>query len=174
MRKILQSVYKSNLLLLKVILYFIMNHEIELASNLLPSVVGLDYLLAENYNIQFSPSDTHIDVSLFIIDDNELEDMETLFISLNNGPGAEYDMNSFANAVIIDDDYVTVDFDIESCALNIAESAGMAKITVAKIGLSSIPVDIMVSIQNGSATGIISGGPKPFHSFSLSFSFRSI
>lgn len=107
------------------------------------------------YNIQFSPSDSLIEVPLFIIDDNELEDMETLFIALNNGPSADYDQNNFANATIIDNDNVTVQFDVESCALTITESAGSIEIKIARIGLSSIPVDVMVSIENGSATGAL-------------------
>ena len=89
-----------------------------------------------------------------IIDDDVLEDEETLFLTLNNGLGAEYDTGSYGDVVIIDDDDVMVKFDAESCELSVAESAGYVELEITRVGLSSIPVEVMVLIQNGTATGL--------------------
>ena len=89
-----------------------------------------------------------------IVDDNELENVETLTLSLAGGSGAAYDDNSYGNVTILDDDEVVVYFDLSSCELTVAESAGYVEIVLAVRGLSSIPVEVRVQIQNGTATGI--------------------
>ena len=91
---------------------------------------------------------------MVIVDDDELENLETFFLTLNVGQGARYDNNSYADVVVIDNDEVIVQIDSEPCALMVAESASHVEILIARIGLSSIPVEIMVQIQNGTATGI--------------------
>ena len=114
---------------------------------------GLDYE-TDVSRVQFSSTDTQQEVTMVIVDDDELEDLETFFLTLNIGRGARYDNNSYADVVIIDNDEVIVQIDSEPCALMVAESANYVEILIAKIGLSSIPVEIMVEIQNGTATGI--------------------
>ena len=116
--------------------------------------MGLDYSFLDSLKVQFSSSDTEKEVRLVIEDDSQLEESETFFITLNLGPGANYDDNSFANVVITDDDRVMLQFDMETCALVFSEAAGSVEITVARIGLSSIPVNVSVQIQNGTAIGI--------------------
>ena len=91
---------------------------------------------------------------MVIVDDDELEDVEMFFLTLNIGQGARYDDNSYADVVIIDNDEVIVQIDSEPCTLTVAESADHVEILIAKIGLSSIPVEVMVQIQNGTATGM--------------------
>jgi hypothetical protein len=112
---------------------------------------GLDYE-TEFSQVQFSSTDTQQEVTMVIVDDDELEDVEMFFLTLNIGRGARYDDNSYADVVIIDNDEVIVQIDSEPCTLTVAESADHVEILIAKIGLSSIPVEVMVQIQNGTAT----------------------
>ena len=90
---------------------------------------------------------------MVIEDDSVLEDTETFLLSLDIGPGATYDGNSFANITITDDDEVMVQFSSEVCALSVSEDAGSLEVSVARIGLSSIPVTVSVQIQSGTAIG---------------------
>lgn len=113
----------------------------------------LDYI-EEFYEMQFSPADTQLEVTLVIVDDDELEDTETFFLTLNIGQGASYDTNSYAYPVILDNDNVTVRLAVESCALSVAESASYVEIVVTREGLSSIPVEVMVQTLDGTAIGI--------------------
>ena len=92
---------------------------------------------------------------MVIEDDSILEDTETLFLSLDIGPGATCDGNSFANITITDDDEVMVQFASEACELSVSEDAGTLEVTIARIGLSSIPVTISVQTQSGTAIGTL-------------------
>lgn len=114
--------------------------------------VGLDYVV-QSYEVQFSPSDTQKEVTLVIVDDDELEDTEMFFLTLNIGQGATLDQNSFADAVILDNDNVSIQFSRETCALTVAESARFVEVVVTKLGLSSIPVEVMLQTQDGTAIG---------------------
>ena len=113
-----------------------------------------DYSSPNNYDVQFSPGETQKEVTLVIVDDNELEEAETFSLTLINGPGATYDNNSFADVVIIDDDKVKVQIDVDTCGQSVLEAAGSVEITISRVGLSSIPVEVLVQILNGTATGI--------------------
>ena len=115
---------------------------------------GLDYSLPNDLQVQFSPGETNKEVTLVIVDDMELEQSEVFLLTLNNGPGATYDNNSLASVVITDDDQVVVEFDMERCALVVTEGVGSLDITISRDGLSSIPVEVLVQIQNGTATGM--------------------
>lgn len=103
--------------------------------------------------IEFYSEDNQKEVTLVIVDDNELEETETFLLTLNNGPGAVHDNNSFANIVIIDNDEVKVEISAEECSLNVSESDGGVEIILVKRGLSAIPVEVMVYLMNGSAIG---------------------
>ena len=83
---------------------------------------GLDYVMQFD-EVQFSPSDTQKEVTLVIVDNDELEDTEMFFLTLNFGHGATADQNSFADAVILDNDNVSIQLSIETCELTVAESA---------------------------------------------------
>lgn len=115
---------------------------------------GLDYSLPNDLQVQFSPGETNKEVTLVIVDDMELEQSEVFLLTLNNGPGATYDNNSLASVVITDDDQVVVEFDMERCALVVTEGVGSLDITISRNGLSSLPVEVLVQIQNGTATGM--------------------
>lgn len=124
-----------------------------ICSSLIVSV-GLDYVMQFD-EVQFSPSDIQKEVTLEIVDDDELEDTEMFFLTLNIGQGAtSADQTSFADAIILDNDNVSIQFGIETCALTVAESARFVEVVVTKLGLSSIPVEVMLQTQDGTATGI--------------------
>ena len=93
-------------------------------------------------------------MTLVIVDDMELEQSEVFLLTLNNGPVATYDNDSLASVVITDDDQVVVEFDMERCALVVTEGVGSLDITISRNGLSSLPVEVLVQIQNGTATGM--------------------
>ena len=120
--------------------------------SLLVVAAELDYVMQFD-EVQFSPSDTQKEVTLVIVDNDELEDTEMFFLTLNFGQGATADQNSFADAVILDNDNVSIQLSIETCALTVAESARFVEVTVTKLGLSSIPVEVMLQTQDGTAIG---------------------
>ena len=132
----------------------IQHHIIQLLllCSLLVVAAGLDYVMQFD-EVQFSPSDTQKEVTLLIVDNDELEDTEIFFLTLNFGQGATADQNSFADAVILDNDNVSIQLSIETCALSVAESARFVEVTVTKLGLSSIPVEVMLQTQDGTAIG---------------------
>ena len=137
--------------------------------------VGLDYSLLNSTGVQFSPGEMEKEVYLEIVDDSELEESETLSLSLSSGPGATSDSStSIAGVTITDDDQVMVEFGMDMCALAVTEGAGSVEITVTRVGLSSIPVEVMVQIQNGTATGRhIMIGQQVMHSPSLAVQIQT-
>ncbi|CAI8022690.1 Endothelin-converting enzyme 1 [Geodia barretti] len=125
-------------------------------------ISGFDYSFRDSLEVQFSSGETQKEVVVVIEDDSVLEDTETFLLSLDIGPGATYDGNSFANITITDDDEVMVQFSSEVCALSVSEDAGSLEVSVARIGLSSIPVTVSVQIQSGTAivSSDFSGGQE--------------
>ena len=119
----------------------------------LPAAV-LDFV-ADFGEVQFSPSDTQQQVTMTIVDDDLLEDSETLRLSLTPGQGSTTNQNSSAMPVILDNDEVSVQFDVISCALTASEGDTAVELVVTRMGLSSIPVQVMVQTQDGTATGNI-------------------
>ena len=119
----------------------------------LPAAV-LDFV-ADFGEVQFSPSDTQQQVTMTIVDDDLLEDLETLRLSLTPGQGSTTNQNSSAMPVILDNDEVSVQFDVVSCALTASEGDAAVELVVTRVGLSSIPVQVVVQTQDGTATGNI-------------------
>jgi hypothetical protein len=115
------------------------------------ALAGFDYSFRDSLEVQFSSGETQKEVVVVIEDDSVLEDTETFLLSLDIGLGATYDGNSFANITITDDDEVMVQFSSEVCALSVSEDAGSLEVSVARIGLSSIPVTVSFQIQSGTA-----------------------
>ena len=138
---------------------------VSLVCSLPPPTVGLDYSFDEDsLEVQFSSGETQKEVTLLIKDDSVLEESENFFLTLDVGPGATSDSNSFANVTITDDDEVRVQLTSEACSLTVTEDVGSLEISITRTGLSSIPVEVSVLILNGTAFGIyIHCKPKPHH-----------
>ena len=104
--------------------------------------------------VTFSPTTSHMDYNLSLVDNMILEDTETFTISfslVNNSVGVVLGTDSVAVATILDDDEATLQFVI--CDQSIWESDGSLEISVIKTGLTDIPVTVFVQSNDRTATG---------------------
>lgn len=101
---------------------------------------------------------TQMNYSLSLVDNMVVEDTETFFVSLSlvtDSVGVELGTDSVANITILDDDKVTVEFEISICdeGLSVTESRGSLAVNVTKTGLADIPVTVFVQSVDRTATG---------------------
>ena len=106
--------------------------------------------------LTFSPATSQMNYTLSLVDDMVLEDMETFTVSLSlvsESAGVQLGTDSVATATILDDDEVTVQFEVVTCALSVGESVGSLEVSMTRTGFSAIPVTVLVQSEDGSATG---------------------
>lgn len=98
---------------------------------------------------------TQMNYSLSLVDNMVVEDIETFLVSLSLVPdsvGVELGTDSVANITILDDDKVTVEFEISICDKGLSVTESLA-VNVTKTGLADIPVTVFVQSVDRTATG---------------------
>ena len=105
-----------------------------------------------------------MDYKLSLIDNKVVEDTETFTVSLSvvtEFVGIELGTDSVANVTILDDDSVTVQFEVfdvtctcrQDSVIEVTDSRGSLTVSVVKTGLSDIPVTVFVRSEDRTATG---------------------
>ncbi|WP_455219933.1 Calx-beta domain-containing protein [Kaarinaea lacus] len=117
------------------------------------AIAGLDYVAVDEV-VTFQPDITQLDVSIFLIDDSEVEDVKTVNLQLLDAEGAALGDQDTAILEIDDDDEIMPQLDsfvFEPPQYEVRERDSLAILTVKRIGNLAGEATVDFAATGGSA-----------------------